>query len=99
MTVSAILMEQDAFKRRSSFWLLDTAQWLFENVQRFAEVDYEPTEEDIILTRQRTTGVTETNITTQDMSFQVRGLLFWLAASNSVWCRDGGRGLSSCSLH
>ena len=50
---------QESFSQRSRFWVLDTAEWLVANISRFAEDDYKPTKQDLILSRRRTTGVSE----------------------------------------
>jgi len=48
------------FKERHRFWNLDASDFYFDNALRFAQPDYKPTEEDCILARVRTTGVTTT---------------------------------------
>eukprot|EP00455_Lapot_gusevi_P040653 TRINITY_DN4617_c0_g2_i4.p1 TRINITY_DN4617_c0_g2~~TRINITY_DN4617_c0_g2_i4.p1 ORF type:complete len:379 (-),score=89.30 TRINITY_DN4617_c0_g2_i4:342-1478(-) len=48
---------QRAYDQRNQFWLLDGAKYYFDNVQRFCEYDYTPTEEDTIMARTRTTGL------------------------------------------
>ena len=48
---------QKAYERRSEFWLLDAVRYYFDNVQRFVEPDFVPTEEDVVMARTRTTGL------------------------------------------
>jgi hypothetical protein len=40
---------QKTFARRSEFWLLDAADYYFDNAERFVQEDFEPTEEDIVM--------------------------------------------------
>lgn len=49
-----------AFERRDEFWILDGAPFYFQNAARFAEAGYSPTEEDMLMTRVRTTGIVVT---------------------------------------
>jgi len=48
---------QECFDRRAEYWLLDAAPYYLDEVKRLAEEDYDPTEEDMIMTRVRTTGI------------------------------------------
>lgn len=50
------------YERRGEFWILEGVDYYFEHMRRFAEPDYTPTEEDVIMARKRTTGVVETEI-------------------------------------
>lgn len=47
----------ETLERRSEYWLMDGVDYYFENMDRFAEEDFEPSEEDLVMTRIRTTGV------------------------------------------
>ncbi|CAM9515396.1 unnamed protein product, partial [Phaeothamnion confervicola] len=51
---------QTCYERRSEYWLLDASSYYFENAQRLAEEDFSPTDEDVIMTRVRTTGIAVT---------------------------------------
>ncbi|KMS93747.1 hypothetical protein BVRB_028370 [Beta vulgaris subsp. vulgaris] len=51
---------QNVMTMRDKFWILDSVDWFFNNVERFAEHDYVPTEEDCIMARVRTTGMVQT---------------------------------------
>ncbi len=62
---------QDSFAQRSRYWILDTAEWLMANVARFAEDDYKPTKQDIILSRRRTTGVSEHTYVVGENAFTI----------------------------
>jgi len=49
-----------AYERRSEFWHLEASDYYFENCHRFVEIDFTPTDEDIVMCRKRTTGVVVT---------------------------------------
>jgi len=38
---------QQAYKRRAEFWLLDSCEYYMRNLDRFAQEDFEPNEEDV----------------------------------------------------
>lgn len=50
------------YERRGEFWLLEGILYYFENMYRFTEAGYSPTEQDVIMARKRTTGVVETQL-------------------------------------
>ncbi|KCV70467.1 hypothetical protein H696_02808 [Fonticula alba] len=64
---------QETFKRRNEFWILEAAPYYFENVQRVASPDFQPTERDIVMTRVVTTGITSTqiNIPEKQMAYTI----------------------------
>eukprot|EP01105_Mastigella_eilhardi_P009827 TRINITY_DN22_c0_g1_i1.p1 TRINITY_DN22_c0_g1~~TRINITY_DN22_c0_g1_i1.p1 ORF type:complete len:408 (-),score=153.42 TRINITY_DN22_c0_g1_i1:118-1254(-) len=62
---------QKAYAHRSEFWFIDTSQYYFENVLRFVEDGYVPTEEDCIMTRIRTTGISVTELDEGDLHFKL----------------------------
>eukprot|EP00466_Bigelowiella_natans_P006641 jgi/Bigna1/147074/aug1.128_g21782 len=51
---------QETLKRRSEFWLLESFDFLMKNMERIAAPDYQPTEEDVVTARVRTTGIVKT---------------------------------------
>eukprot|EP01097_Dermamoeba_algensis_P002971 TRINITY_DN2187_c0_g1_i1.p1 TRINITY_DN2187_c0_g1~~TRINITY_DN2187_c0_g1_i1.p1 ORF type:complete len:351 (-),score=101.15 TRINITY_DN2187_c0_g1_i1:167-1219(-) len=51
---------QETFKRSKEYQLNDNARYMLDNVDRIATPGYMPTQEDVIHTRVRTTGVIET---------------------------------------
>jgi GTPase SAR1 family protein len=59
------LWQSDAIKKtckdRNKFWNLDCSDFYFDNVLRFVEPDFKPSEDDCILARIRTTGVSMTD--------------------------------------
>jgi len=62
---------QESYAHRSKYWILDTAEWLMENVTRFAEDDFMPTKQDIVLSRRRTTGISEHTYIINDTAFTI----------------------------
>lgn len=51
-----------AWMRRSEYWILDACQFYMDNLLRFVESDFVPTEEDQLRARVRTTGIVVTNL-------------------------------------
>lgn len=51
---------QKVFENRDKFWILDSVEYFMENISRFAEESFEPTEEDVVMARVRTTGIVTT---------------------------------------
>jgi len=62
---------QQTYKRRSEFYFLDASEYYFSNVQRIVADDYTPTEEDIVMTRIRTTGISVTEFTEGSVMYRV----------------------------
>ncbi|ORZ19389.1 guanine nucleotide binding protein, alpha subunit [Absidia repens] len=50
------------------FYLMDSASYFFDNIERIGQSDYTPTEQDVLHARLKTTGITE-------IKFQLGGLL------------------------
>ena len=50
----------EALGRRSEFYLPDSAQYYFKNIERICANDYTPTSEDILRVRKKTTGIVDT---------------------------------------
>jgi len=48
---------KSAYKRRSEFWLLDSCGYYMQNLDRFTEIGFTPTDEDAVMARIRTTGI------------------------------------------
>jgi len=53
---------QHAYSRRNEFWLLDSFEYYLENLNRFCSPDFEPSEDDCVMARIRTTGIVVTNL-------------------------------------
>jgi len=62
---------QKAYARQSEFQLNDSARYYFENVERLAAEDYIPTEQDVLRSRAKTTGIIETEFTVERTSFKM----------------------------
>ncbi|EGC37981.1 guanine nucleotide-binding protein alpha-8 subunit [Dictyostelium purpureum] len=62
---------QKIWERRSEYWFLDATPYYFENIQRFLEDDFRPTEEDCIMTRVRTSGISVTEFDEGPVHFRV----------------------------
>nr|AAB19931.1 G-protein alpha-subunit 8 [Dictyostelium discoideum, Peptide, 154 aa] [Dictyostelium discoideum] len=62
---------QEIWDRRSEYWFLDATPYYFENIQRFLDDDFVPTEEDCIMTRVRTTGISVTEFDEGPVHFRV----------------------------
>lgn len=60
---------QETFGNRVKFQLLDSAAYFFENIDRIAEPNYIPNQDDILRCRVRTTGIKETD-------FKIDGTIF-----------------------
>eukprot|EP01099_Mayorella_cantabrigiensis_P008389 TRINITY_DN7891_c0_g1_i1.p1 TRINITY_DN7891_c0_g1~~TRINITY_DN7891_c0_g1_i1.p1 ORF type:complete len:365 (-),score=100.02 TRINITY_DN7891_c0_g1_i1:270-1364(-) len=59
------------YDRRSEFWNLDSTPYYIQHALRFAEDDYSPSEEDIIMARVRTTGIVVTEFDEPPIHFRV----------------------------
>jgi len=53
---------QAALARRSEFWLLDSYDYYISNLERFCDPEFDPSEDDIVMARIRTTGIVVTNL-------------------------------------
>lgn len=53
---------QKAYAKRNEFWLLDSFEYYIDNLERFCESDYVPTDDDAIMARIRTTGIVVTDL-------------------------------------
>ncbi|KAJ6247160.1 guanine nucleotide-binding protein g(o) subunit alpha [Anaeramoeba flamelloides] len=62
---------QVAYSRRNEFQLEDSADYIFENIERISTDDYMPTDQDILMTRVRTTGIVEINFLYESISFRM----------------------------
>eukprot|EP00121_Abeoforma_whisleri_P016395 Awhi_evm1s15046 len=57
------------YERRSDYQLGDSARYLFTNIDRFRAGDYLPSQEDVLHSRVKTTGIVETRFQHEDMTF------------------------------
>jgi len=60
-----------AYERRNEFWILDATPYYLQHALRFAEDDYTPTEDDIIMARVRTTGIVVTEFDEPPIHYRV----------------------------
>lgn len=62
---------QTVFGRRNEFWNMDATPYYLNEVYRIADKDFEPTEEDMIMTRVRTTGIVVSEVLEKPYSYQI----------------------------
>ncbi|KAI9296650.1 guanine nucleotide binding protein, alpha subunit [Neoconidiobolus thromboides FSU 785] len=62
---------QEAMKLSNQFQVIDSAPYYFENIDRIAQANYVPTEQDILRSRIKTTGITETTFKIDDVNFRM----------------------------
>jgi len=62
---------KDTFARSSEYQLNDSTSYYFENIARIAQPDYLPTEQDVLRSRVKTTGVLETTFDVEDIIFRL----------------------------
>jgi len=62
---------QTAYSRQAEFQLNDSAKYYFEAVDRLASADYVPTEQDVLRSRAKTTGIIETEFTIEKTHFKM----------------------------
>jgi guanine nucleotide-binding protein G(i) subunit alpha len=62
---------QAAYAKRSNYQLPDSAAYVLNSVERIAEPDYLPSEEDVLRGRARTTGIIEVSFTCDEVQFRV----------------------------
>jgi len=58
------------FDYQNEFYLMDSAPYFFEEVERIAAPDYIPAEADVLRARTKTTGIYETRFTMGQLSIQ-----------------------------
>jgi hypothetical protein len=62
---------QDAWAKRDNFWYLDAASYYFEHVERIGDPDFQPTDDDIVMARVRTTGLSVTEFTQGGIDYSI----------------------------
>jgi len=62
---------QATFARASEFQLLDSAPYYFDNIERLAKKEYVPDLQDILRSRSKTTGITETEFEIENTKFRM----------------------------
>jgi len=62
---------KQSFARASEYQLNDSTQYYFDNIQRIAAPNYVPSEQDVLRSRVKTTGVLETVFEVEDFIFRL----------------------------
>lgn len=62
---------KETYARSAEFQLNDSAGYYFDEVDRLAEPDYVPNEQDVLRSRAKTTGIIETEFKVEGTNFQV----------------------------
>lgn len=62
---------QACFNRSREYQLNDSAQYYLDSLQRIGSPDYLPTEQDILRTRVKTTGIVETHFSFKNLNFRL----------------------------
>lgn len=61
---------QVAFGRKKEYQLNDSAKYFFENIDRVCVANYSPTDQDILHSRVKTTGITETTFKIDNLIYR-----------------------------
>ncbi|ORX45191.1 heterotrimeric G protein alpha subunit A [Piromyces finnis] len=59
------------YEHPQQYYLIDSTRYFFDNVLRIGEQDYLPTEQDILCARCKTTGITETHFTYEELNIHL----------------------------
>lgn len=62
---------QQCFQRSREFQLNDSAQYYFDSIQRIGAPDYLPTDQDVLRSRVKTTGITESHFTIGELKYKL----------------------------
>lgn len=62
---------QEVYSKREFFHLMDSTDYYLDEIERISEPNYVPTEEDMILTRVRTTGMVTSDIKDGPFTYQI----------------------------
>ncbi|KAK6108360.1 G-protein alpha subunit family protein [Brugia pahangi] len=62
---------QNIYERRHDHNLHESAKHFFDSIDRITALDYKPSEQDILLTRIKTTGIVEVHFTIKNIPFRV----------------------------
>ncbi|KAL2859984.1 guanine nucleotide-binding protein subunit alpha [Aspergillus lucknowensis] len=62
---------QECFKRSRGYQLNDSAKYFFDDIERIAHPDYVPTDEDILHSCVKTTGITETTFIIGNLTYRM----------------------------
>ncbi|KAI9469641.1 MAG: G protein alpha subunit [Benjaminiella poitrasii] len=62
---------QETFKRRNEFQLNDSASYYFDSIERIGSPHYIPTDQDILRSRVKTTGISESRFTFGTLTYRM----------------------------
>ncbi|KAG0019947.1 guanine nucleotide-binding protein subunit alpha [Entomortierella chlamydospora] len=62
---------QQAFQRSREYQLNDSAKYYFDSIDRIAKPTYIPTDQDVLRSRVKTTGITETTFLIGDLTYRM----------------------------
>jgi len=62
---------QKTYERRSEYWILESANYYFENIQEISKPGFKPSEEHIVMARARTTGIIITEIERDELLWRI----------------------------
>jgi len=62
---------KSTYERSNEYQLNDSTNYYFENISRISQPDYLPTEQDVLRSRVKTTGVLETTFDVEDILFRL----------------------------
>ncbi|VDK48611.1 unnamed protein product [Anisakis simplex] len=62
---------QDCFARSNEYQLNDSAKYFLDDLDRLGQTNYQPTEQDILRTRVKTTGIVEVHFTFKNLNFKL----------------------------
>ncbi|KAI1722280.1 g-protein alpha subunit domain-containing protein [Ditylenchus destructor] len=62
---------QDCFNRSNEYQLNDSAKYFLDDLDRLSQANYQPTEQDILRTRVKTTGIVEVHFTFRSLNFKL----------------------------
>merc|ERR1711988_1230494 len=62
---------EEAFERKNEFQLNDSADYYFKDIERISKPDYLPTEQDVLRSRVRTTGIVQSDFVIKGVNFSM----------------------------
>eukprot|EP00732_Lithocolla_globosa_P003804 Lithocolla_globosa_v1_NODE_3206_length_1733_cov_574.271752.p1 type:complete len:354 gc:universal NODE_3206_length_1733_cov_574.271752:137-1198(+) len=62
---------QQCYARSREYQLNDSAKYYFDIIDRIADPDYSPNDQDVLRSRVKTTGITETKFSVQDLVYRM----------------------------
>ncbi|KAF8952182.1 guanine nucleotide-binding protein subunit alpha [Entomortierella lignicola] len=62
---------QQAFQRSREYQLNDSAKYYFDSIERISKSNYIPTDQDVLRSRVKTTGITETRFVIGDLTYMM----------------------------